>query len=494
MSKTSIARGSAAGAMAAMLAACGHFPIAPEAFEQMSQKRAGLPADWTVAPMTGDASAVVGDYSVFNDPQLIAYVKEALENNRTLRATAENVRQSEALLRQSRAGLFPTVKASVGASERALTKDGDFKEGYSFGVSGVYNADIMGDISASIQSSRWGLRSTEATYEFSRRQLAAQTARAYFSVIERKLQLALNRRTLARAQDTFRITQARFNEGSVARDELVLGQSDLATSEANVTASEVSARTAERALEVLLGRFPQNKAKAPEQLPEPPAPPPLGMPELTVRARPDVVSAEFGILQAFANYRVATISRWPRLDVALSAALNNSSGGVSVATGSLVAGTTSNLFNFDNTLITLGATLAQTLFDGGAIQGRIDASNSVKRAALERYAQTVIQAYADVVDALDQYASLGAQGKSLQTASNAARETLRLGELRYSEGSQSLLDVLTVRTRADTAESAVISNRLSRLNQWLTLHQALGGDPTKPTPQAQPAAAGAHVK
>src|SRR5688572_12261010 len=115
MIKNNMARGVSASALAALLSACGHLPAAGPAFEAMSEKRAGLPTDWTLADMTGDPSAVIADYSVFNDAQLIAYVQEALENNRSLRAAIENVRQSEALLKQTRSGLWPSLGVSVRA-------------------------------------------------------------------------------------------------------------------------------------------------------------------------------------------------------------------------------------------------------------------------------------------------------------------------------------------------------------------------------------------
>jgi outer membrane protein TolC len=109
-------RGVSVGALAALLSGCGHLPIAEPAFEAMAVKRAGMPADWTVAPMTGDPAAAVADYSIFQDAQLISYVQEALENNRTLRAAIESVRQSEASLQQTRSRLFPQLGASIGAS------------------------------------------------------------------------------------------------------------------------------------------------------------------------------------------------------------------------------------------------------------------------------------------------------------------------------------------------------------------------------------------
>ena len=257
-----LTRGVSAGALAALLSACGHLPIAEPAFEAMTAKRAGMPNDWTVAPMTGDPAAVISDYSVFQDAQLVSYVQEALENNRTLRAAVEAVRQSEASLQQTRSRLFPQVGASVGAGTRAFTDDlSNNQDNYSFALTAQYDADIMGDLNASIQASAAGLRSTEAVYEQTRRQIAAQVARSYFIVIEQEQQLDLDRKSLDRQRQTFRITQTRFDAGSIARDELVLGESRLAQAEDSILASEASLRAAVRALETGARPFPAEQAE-----------------------------------------------------------------------------------------------------------------------------------------------------------------------------------------------------------------------------------------
>jgi len=472
--KKIMTRGVSVGALATLLTACGHLPIAEPAFDAMAVKRAGMPNDWTVAPMTGDTSAVVADYSVFQDAQLVAYVQESLENNRTLRAAVEAVRQSEASLQQTRSGLFPQVTASVGANTSALTDDlSNNTDAYSFALRAGYNIDIMGDLSASIQASAAGLRSTEATYEQTRRQVAAQVARAYFTVIEQQQQLELDRRSLDRQRQTFRITQTRFDAGSIARDELVLGESRLAQAEDSILASEASLRAAVRALELALGRFPQNKLAIQGALPEPPTAPPLGLPELTVRSRPDVVAAELNMIQTFANTRIAEMGPWPQLDGNLAVGLSNTT-----------LNTTSDLFSFDDLALSIGVSLAQTIFDGGAIDARVKIANSQQRAALERYGQTVINAYGDIVAAVDTFNTLGSRNVALKKASDAANEVLRLGELKYQEGSESLLNLFTVRESAENAESNLVANRRARLEQWIVLHTALGGDPTKTQPLA----------
>ena len=472
--KKIMTRGVSVGALATLLTACGHLPIAEPAFDAMATKRAGMPNDWTVAPMTGDTAAVISDYSVFQDAQLVSFVQEALENNRTLRAAIESVRQSEASLQQTRSGLFPQVTGSLGASTSAPTDDlSNNTDAYSFALRAGYNVDIMGDLNASIQASAAGLRSTEATYEQTRRQIAAQVARAYFTVIEQQAQLELDRRSLDRQRQTFRITQTRFDAGSIARDELVLGESRLAQAEDSILASEASLRAAVRALELALGRFPQNKLTIQGALPEPPTAPPLGLPELTVRSRPDVVAAELNMIQTFANTRIAEMGPWPQLDANLAVGLSNTT-----------INTTSDLFSFDDLALSIGASLAQVIFDGGAIDARVKIANSQQRAALERYGQTVINAYGDIVAAVDTFNTLGSRNVALKKASDAAQEVLRLGELKYQEGSESLLNLFTVRDNAEQAESNLIANRRARLEQWIVLHTALGGDPTKTQPLA----------
>lgn len=472
-------RGVSAGALAALLSACGHLPIAEPAFDAMATKRAGMPTDWTVAPMTGDTAAVIADYSVFQDAQLIAYVQEALENNRTLRAAIEAVRQSEASLQQTRSGLFPQVSASVGAGTAAPVDDlGSNTDTYSFALRAGYNVDIMGDLSASIQASSAGLRSTEATYEQTRRQIAAQVARAYFTVMEQGQQLELDRQSLDRQRQTFRITQTRFDAGSIARDELVLGESRLAQAEDSILASEASLRAAVRALELALGRFPQNKLTIAGTLPEPPNTPPLGLPELTVRSRPDVVAAELNMIQTFANARIAEMGPWPQLNADLAVGLNNTT-----------VNTASDLFSFDDLALSIGVSLAQAIFDGGALDARVKIATSQERAALERYGQTVINAYGDIVASIDTFNTLGSRNVALQKASDAAQEVLRLGELKYQEGSESLLNLFTVRDSAEAAQANLIANRRARLEQWIVLHAALGGNPT----QSQPLATAANT-
>jgi outer membrane protein TolC len=226
---------------------------------------------------------------------------------------------------------------------------------------------------------------------------------------------------------------------------------------------------------VILGRFPQNKVAIAGALPDPPASPPLGLPELTIRSRPDVVAAELAMIQTFSNNQIAKMAPWPQINANLALGLTN-----------ITNGTTDDLFDFDDLAFSIGASLAQTIFDGGAIDARVKSSDSQVRAALIRYGQTVIDAYSQIVTAIDQLQNLESRVATSQQTFEARAEVLRLSELKYQEGSISLFELIGQRDLADGAESQLISLRRARLEQWLTLHAALGGNPTEATPINNP--------
>ena len=92
----------------------------------------------------------------------------------------------------------------------------------------------------------------------------------------------------------------------------------------------------------------------------------------------------------FANTRIAELGPWPQLDANLAAGLQNTA-----------LNTASDLFSFDDLALSIGISLAQTIFDGGAIDARIKIASSQERQALERYGQTIINAYGDIVASID---------------------------------------------------------------------------------------------
>ena len=110
------------------------------------------------------------------------------------------------------------------------------------------------------------------------------------------------------------------------------------------------------------------------------------------------------------------------------------------ANGSSGAAQIASLFNPGTFVWSFGASLAQTIFDGGATKARFDSAKAEQAAAIATYRQTVFTAFSTTESALG---SVDADNKELDLVvqyEKAAAEAERISDLQYREGKvQSIL-------------------------------------------------------
>jgi NodT family efflux transporter outer membrane factor (OMF) lipoprotein len=448
--------------LAALTSACHSTQTPAEPGSLISQEGSALnaPEAWVFGP---EVDGEVADTwaGIIRDEALLALMEEALAANPGLRASAGSVRRAEAFLRQSRSALLPSVAASAGASGSSDLEDFDLTERYTASLDASWEADLWGAIRSDILASQYDLESARAVYRASRESLAAGVARAYAVAIDARHQVDLTRATLAAQEDTLRIVDVRYELGAADRREQVLAESDVANARDSLELALASQRSATRALEVLLGRYPDGTMTVPDALPVVVDVVLAGQPADLLRRRPDVLSAEAGVRAAFASTNVTRASRWPGLSL---------SGGVSSATSDLA-----DVLDPAALALSLGLRLADTLFDGGLTDARIAAADAGGQIALANYGATVLDAYADVEGRLDDVETLRNRSAFVETAAKNARETLQLAEIQYKEGAIDLLDVLTFRQRSFQADRTLLSLRRSQVESRITLYLALGG-------------------
>ena len=84
-------------------------------------------------------------------------------------------------------------------------------------------------------------------------------------------------------------------------------------------------------------------------------------------------------------------------------------------------------------------------------------------------------ALADVQNALSNREALARQGEWLAGSLASARQVEAMTEVRYRHGAVALKDWLDAQETRRTAEVALAENQLARLQNQVTLYQALGG-------------------
>ena len=123
----------------------------------------------------------------------------------------------------------------------------------------------------------------------------------------------------------------------------------------------------------------------------------------------------------------------------------------------------------------LGASLAQAVFDGGARSAAIERARAEFDAQAANYRQTVLIALREVEDEMTTSRVQAENQEVRLRALASAREALRLTRNQYDEGLISYLDVVQTENSALNAEQQALVVAEARLVSSVKLIAALGG-------------------
>ena len=161
------------------------------------------------------------------DPQLQAYIAEALTNSWDIKIAAARVLQAEAAARVTRSQFMPTVGAGGDWTTTRTSENGpsavppastrEQEYGSVYGAMAAYEVDLWGRIRRANEAARAQLLATEAAQQTVRQTLVAQVATAYLSLLELDYELEIAQRTYGVRTNSLTLTAAR-EEGGVASD------------------------------------------------------------------------------------------------------------------------------------------------------------------------------------------------------------------------------------------------------------------------------------
>ena len=424
-----------------------------------------MPAAWTERSLPGAAVTAPDWWQSFNSAELSALIAAALSANPDLTIAAERVRQAETQARIAGASLFPELSFGAGTSRRETRPDGgdwSRSDGSSAALSASYELDLWGRNAAGVRAAESSLRASRYDLETVRLTLVAGVATAYFQVLSLRGRLAVLRGNLAIAERVLNVVDVRVRNGAASALDLSRQLAGVLSLRASIPPLELQERQTLYALAILVGRPPEGFDAAGTgviALAVPRAAP--GLPAELLTRRPDLASAEAQLAAANANVAAARAALLPAIQLTGSAGL---------ASGVLV-----NFLNAPTATLALGASLAQTIFDGGRLRGQVDVAASRERELIESYRRSILAALADVESALASGSRTADQEVLQEQVLEQARWALRLAEVRYREGVDDLLTVLDAQRTLFQAEDQLAQIRLSRLQASLGLFRALGG-------------------
>lgn len=431
-------------------------------FNSIKQEAAifNAPANW--AGTSGNDQVVRQSWAeIVSDEALLEIVDEALRNNPSQHRAALAIKRSEALVKQARSALLPTLDAQTSPSFSTPLKKASFTDFYGSSLTASWEADIWGRNGSNIASREFDALAAKALYRNARQSLTASVMRSYAIAIEAGRQTVLARETVEDRKATLSVVQKRFEYGTVSKRSLVLAQSDLYLAQDSLQIAQAAEIAAIQGLQVLIGRYPSGKMDVPQNIPQAVTVVSTGQPANILRRRADIVQAEYGVRAAYAIENVTVKGTWPSLS--LSSNLSSSVSDIL------------KILDPTDLAFSLGGSLADNLFDGGLSEARIDEATTLRKIALKDYGQSVLNAFADVEGRLNDLNLIDQRYENGVKTVEAAKETLQLAEIQYREGTLDLLDVITFKQRSLQAERTLLTLERQKFESRIALYLALGG-------------------
>jgi NodT family efflux transporter outer membrane factor (OMF) lipoprotein len=409
-------------------------------------------------------------WALFQSDAIDGIVKQAVEHNRSLAASTATLEQAEELALATAGSRYPQIGLTAGVGRQ---KYGDeFLGGFfnlppftyfAVGPTVSYTLDYTGGVSR-------GIEQQYAITEVARQQLDAaylavtgQAVMQALAIASARAQIATIETILAQDRDNLRLVQTAYQDGSVARIDVVSAQSQIASDLALLPPLRQELARAHHALSVVLGRAPASELPADVDLAQITLPleVPVSLPSELAHRRPDILAAEARLHAATSAVGVAESNLYPKIQ--LSATV----GQQAVKPG--------QIFDQANTAWSLVSGLTVPIFDGGALRAEKRAAVDAMRASAANYEQCVLEAFGQVADMLEAMDHDAEQLSAQAQAQEAAQSNLDLARASYREGNAGILQILDAERSYQQARLGYVRAVAQRYLDTVQLFLALGG-------------------
>jgi multidrug efflux system outer membrane protein len=449
-----------------------------------TRPEAPVPAPWPTgaaydnaqaSPPGAPEAAGLAWREFFADERLRKVIETALKGNRDLRLAALNVERTRALFGIQRAELLPAVDASGIGSKQRLSADllgaGDprTREQYSLDL-GVasWEIDLFGRIRSLKDRALEEYLATDEARRGARIALVSEVARRYLVLAADREMLALARATLDTQRAAYDLTRKRYDAGLANELDLRRAQTPADAARGDVARFIRSEAQDRNALNLLAGSMvPEEMLPVDLGSVTPPREVSPGLSSEALLRRPDIMAAEHRLKGAYAFIGAARAAFLPR--IALTTSIGTASDELS---GLFRSGT--DTWNFAPKIV-------MPIFDA-RVRAAYRLSKADREIVLAQYEKTIQAAFREVADSLAVKGTIDRQVEAQQSLTAAVSETYRLAEKRYAKGVDGYLGVLDAQRSLYAAQQGLVSLRLAKLANQVTLYAVLGGggDPTSP--------------
>jgi NodT family efflux transporter outer membrane factor (OMF) lipoprotein len=328
-------------------------------------------------------------------------------------------------------------------------------------VEASYQVDLWGSIRNNIAQNRYSAQASAA--QLANALLSTQTtlAQDYFQLRIADEERRILDATLTDFQANLRLVRTLFKNGVDSEEDIAQAETQLQSAMAQLTDLGITRAQNEHAIAVLIG-LPPSEFSIPyrrfnQSLPIVP----VGVPADLIERRPDIAAAERQVAASNAAIGIARAAFFPNLTLSGSAGFESTA--------------LSQLFKWPNRFWSFGPDLAQTLFDAGAHRAAAAQAHALNDQAAANYRQTVLSALQSVEDNLASLRILSQELSEEHKAAVAAQRAVELSVVRFRDGVDSYINVITAQNAFLSARETEVQVQLRQLTASVNLINSLGG-------------------
>ena len=406
-------------------------------------------------------------WEAFHDSSLNGLMARVNQANQNIRQAEAQYRQSRAIADAAHAAYWPTLGLNAGAG-RALSNTSGIKLGndYTLGAGASWQPDLWGSVRRSVEAGEAGRQASADDLAAARLSIQAALAQDYLQLRVTDLLIDLYAGTTTAYAKALALAEHQHAAGVALRSDVALAESQMKTAQAQAVDLQATRSQLEHAIAVLLGEAPARFAlpAAPlmqRQLRAALPAIPTGLPSDLLERRPDIAGAERRAAAANANIGIARAAYFPSLVLSASGGFNS--------------GQLASLFDTPSRVWSLGAALAQSVFDGGLRRAHSEQAVAAYDLAAAQYKQTVLTGFQQVEDNLATLRVLAHEVELQDQAVQAAQLAERSALSQYRAGTASYLSVVTAQTLSLTNQRTAVQILGRQLAASVALITATGG-------------------
>lgn len=404
---------------------------------------------------------------MFTDPVLQEYIESGMENNIDIRIALQQIIAADAYVKQGKAGYLPTLNGDATFTHQELSENSQFGSlfssvnQYQLSADLSWEADIWGKIRSQKRAFDASYLQTIAAHQAVKTRLIASIASTYYQLLALDEQIRITEETVNTREKSLDATKALKEAGNLTEVGVKQTEAQYYTAKGILIDLKNEERLLENTLSILMGQAPMQIERTNLDEQEITTELNTGVPVQLLRNRPDVIAAEYELMNAFELTNVARGNFYPSLTLS--------------ATGGLQALEAEDLFSVNSLFATVIGGLAQPILNGRRIRTEFEVSEAQQEQARLEFRRTILTASKEVSDALYSYDAATQKIEVKQKEFEAYNLATNYSEELLLNGLANYLEVLTARENALNSSLDLSNARFNQLKAVVDLYEALGG-------------------